>query len=228
MNRSGVLRAAGVLLVLSACDPVPPCGDFTFTGTKVDSPTENGIDMNVSFNFDPSRCGANCAGSVVAYVQMVRTVDLEDFNYIYPSSEKAGRATDDGWYIDRLENRIWGYYGRNNDGSFASTLDLGSDSEPAILFDAPRRAESEPWINIWWEAISVPVCLNTGATCANQLTGAYFWSWLVDAAGTVTGIPEGLPDKGMLGRFDAAVAQWNVQAPTLGKNSFPTFAWMTP
>jgi hypothetical protein len=228
MRVTTLVPAALLLATLSACEPVPPCGDLTFTGTEVDGSSSNGIDMNVSFDFDPAECGSNCTCNLVAYVQIVRTVDLEDFNYLYPSSEKADRATADGWYIDRLANRIWGYYGRNDDGSFASTLDPGSDTDPAILFDSPRRPESEPWLHIWWEAVSVPVCIDPDSACANRLAGAYFWSWIVDAAGVVTGIVKGTAWDPLPAAFDAAVAEWNVQAPTLGKNNFPAFTWMTP
>jgi hypothetical protein len=207
---------------------VPPCGDFTFTGATVDGATQNGVDMDVSFDFDPAECGSTCTCSLVAYIQIVRTVDLEDFTYIYPSSEKADRATADGWYIDRIANRIWGYYGRNDDGTFATTLDPGSDTDPATLFDSPRRGQSEPWLSIWWQAVSVPVCIDNGSTCANRLVGAYFWSWLVDEDGAVPGIINGVAWEPLPDAVDEAVAEWNIQAPTLGKNTFPAFTWMTP
>ena len=141
----------------SFCAKIPSCGIFTFTGSKVDTSSVNGLDMNLSFDFNPTAdCGSNCSCNTVAYIQIVRTVDMEDSTYIYPSAEKEGRANGNGWYIDRLEGKKWGYYGRNDDGTFASTLDPGSENDPAILFDAPSRGEAEPWIDIWWQAVSVP------------------------------------------------------------------------
>jgi hypothetical protein len=216
-----------VALLVPACTSLKRCGEFTFTGTKVDTSDQNGIDMNVSFDFNPADCGSPCTCNPVCYIQIVRTVDMETFTYIYPSSEKQDRATANGWYIDRLEGKKWGYYGRNDDGSFASTLDPGSETDPAILFDGPRR-QSEPWLNIWWEAVSVPVCIQSGSGCANKLLGYYFWSWLVDTAGTVTGIVNAVAWEPLEQETDAAVGRWNAQAPGLGKNTFPAFTRLAP
>jgi len=212
----------GLLAVLGCC-PIPPCGDFTFTGTKVDTSTSNGVNMNVSFDFNPHECGSKCTCDPVCYVQIVRTVDLEDGTYHYPSSEKSDRATDDGWYLDRLAGRIWGYYGRNDDGSFASHLDTGSEVDPAILYDSPRRPEAEPWLGIWWQAVSVPVCIDEDSDCENHLLGYYFWSWSVNDDGEVTGIIDTLAWEPLDTAFDEGVDEWNAQAPSLGKNTFPAF-----
>ena len=216
------------LLILSSCAPIPRCGDFTFTGDKVDNREVNGVDMNVSFDFNPETCGSNCTCNPVAYIQIVRTVDMESFAYIYPSEEKEDRATANGWYIDRLEGKIWGYYGRNNDGSFAANLEPGSETEPAILFDGPQRPEEEPWIQIWWQAVSVPACIQAGSGCENKLLGYYFWSWLVDNVGAVSDPVHAVAWKPLENEVDAAVGEWNIQAPGLGKNTFPAFARLAP
>lgn len=215
------------ILMMTACRPIEPCGEFTFTGEVQDTASANGVDMNLSFDFEPETCHSVCTCDLVCYVQMVRTVDWEDFTYIYPSTEKEDRATASGWYIDRLAGKIWGYYGRNNDGSFAGTLDPGSETDPAVLFDAPSRGEAEPWLEIWWQAVSVPVCIDKGSGCLNDLLGYYFWSWLVDDAGTVPGIIRGLAWKNLDDAFDDAVLEWNAQAPGLGKNPFPAFTRLT-
>ncbi len=205
------------------CTKIPSCGIFTFTGSKVDTSTVNGLDMNLSYDFNPADCGSNCSCNTVAYIQIVRTVDMEDSTYIYPSSEKEERANDNGWYIDRLEGKKWGYYGRNDDGSFASTLDPGSENDPAILFDAPSRGEAEPWIDIWWQAVSVPVCIQNGSGCENKLLGYYFWSWVVEPSGVVNDPIHAIAWEDHDGEVDLAVEKWNIQAPTLGKNTFPAF-----
>ena len=216
------------LLTLSSCASIPKCGDFTFTGDKVDTREVNGVDMNVSFDFNPETCGSNCTCNPVAYIQVVRTVDMESFAYIYPSEEKEDRATANGWYIDRLEGKIWGYYGRNDDGSFAATLEPGSETEPAILLDGPQRPEEEPWIQIWWQAVSVPACIQAGSGCENELLGYYFWSWLVDNVGAVSDPVHAVAWKPLEDEVDAAVGEWNIQAPGLGKNTFPAFSRLAP
>jgi hypothetical protein len=210
------------------CTPVPKCGDFTFTGTKVDTSSNNGLDMNLRFDFHPAACGAGCTCNLVCYVQIVRTVDMQTYVYVYPSAEKQGRANAEGWYIDRIEGRVWGFYGRNNDGSFAGTLIPGSDTSPTTLFDGPSRPEAEPWLQVWWQAVSVPVCIQAGSGCQNKLLGYYFWSWLVNDAGTVTGPVDAIAWRPLEDEFDTAVTGWNAQAPGLGKNAFPAFSRLVP
>lgn len=223
-----LLVMGAVILVLAGCNPVLACGDFTFTGTEVDTSSSNGIDMNVSFDFDPSVCSSTCYCDEVVYIQIVRTYDLSNATYLYPSTEKMNRATADGYYLDRLAGKIWGYYGRNDDGTFASSLTPGSNTSDAILFDSPRRPESEPWLGIWWQAVSVPVCIDTSSGCSNNLLGYYFWSWLVNDSGDVTGIVDWTATSPQADSVDDAVVEWNSQAPGLGKNTFPTFTDLTP
>lgn len=209
---------------ISDCKPLTGCGIFTFTGSKVDTATANGLDMNLSFDFNPADCGSGCTCDPVAYIQIVRTVDQENGTFIFPSSEKEERANPNGWYIDRLEGKIWGYYGRNDDGTFASTLDPGSDTENAVLFDAPSRSESEPWIDIWWQAVSVPVCIQEGSGCKDKLLGYYFWSWQVDPSGVTSDPIHMRAWESHDAEVNSAVEGWNAQAPGLGKNVFPSFS----
>jgi hypothetical protein len=216
-------------LALSSCRSIPRCGEFTFNGTAEDTAENNGIDMDLSFDFNPDSCGSACTCDPVCYIQIVRTVDMDTFTYIYPSSEKENRATEYGWYIDRIAGRMWGYYGRNDDGSFdARLLNTGSETDPAILYDAPNRPEEEPWIEIWWQAVSVPVCIEAGSGCEDNLLGYYFWSWLVDNAGAVSDPVDAVPWQPLEGQVDAAVGEWNAQAPGLGKNTFPAFSRLAP
>src|SRR2546430_2443122 len=131
------------LAALTSCgNPTLPCGNFAFNG----SPNGNrGIDATVTFNFSPASCKAPAASSTtMAYVQIVRIIDLSNGNYLAPNSDQQNRivtgradATLNGWAVDRLSERIWGYYGRNNDGTFASTLTPGNDSTAAVLRDSP-------------------------------------------------------------------------------------------
>lgn len=212
------------ILILSACEKIDPCGTFTFTGSAVDGSASNGIDMNVSFAFDPSVCGSSCAATKIAYVQIVRTYNFEDGTFSYISEEHQARAIESGWYVDRLTGRIWGYYGRNNDGTFNTNLQPGSNTTPAVLFDGPRRQDSMR--QIWWQAVSGAVSIDGGAnSCNNNFLGYYFWSWMVDAAGAVTDdyIIDGVAWEDQQLRMDEAVAAWNTQAPGLGHNLFPSF-----
>lgn len=216
-----------IFITLAACTKycTVPCGEFELHDRGVlDTATQNGWEMDLDFAFHPADCGVECTCNKVAFVQMVRSVDHGDGTYIYPTSEKEDRATSEGWYIDRLETRIWGYYGRYDDGSFASTVTVGSDTSTANLYDFPKRGEYEPWLGITWMAITVPVCIdNPTSSCNEHLLGYYEWVWLVDDAGTVPGTLHWVSPKGFKDDFDDAVAEWNAQAPGLGKNNFPAF-----
>jgi hypothetical protein len=181
--------------------------------------------MNVSFDFDPAACGSTCTTNTIAYVQMVRTYDLTDGTYSYISEEHEARAIAYGWYVDRLSGKQWGYYGRNDNGTFAGNLTPGNNTTNAVLFDAPSRPDTMR--NIWWQAVSAPVSIDGGAnSCNNNFLGYYYWSWFVDNAGTVTNqqIIKGVAWEDLHLVMDDAVAAWNAQAPGLGHNVFPAFA----
>jgi len=223
-------RLAQLLLLAVALPGViactQPCGEFELNDRGIrDTSTQNGWEMDLDFDFEPVACGEDCACNKVCFVQIVRSVDQEDGTYLYPSSEKADRATSAGFYLDRLAGRIWGYYGRNDDGSFAGTVTTGSDTTTANLYDFPKRGESEPWLDFIWMAITVPVCIdNPTSGCNNHLLGYYEWAWSVDDAGTVPWTIHFISPQGWKDDFDDAVAEWNAQAPSLGKNVFPAFS----
>ena len=216
-----------LVFLIASCENqcTKPCGVFDFHDNGVlDDATTNGWDMDLDFDFTPADCGIECACNLVCFVQIVRSVDQDDGSYIYPSTEKEDRATSSGFYLDRLAGKIWGYYGRNDNGSFASTIDVGSETTTANLIDFPKRGEAEPWLDFMWMAITVPVCIeNAGSSCNNKLLGFYEWGWIVDDRGTVPATFDWVSPKGFKDDFDDAVDEWNTQAPGLGKNTFPAF-----
>jgi hypothetical protein len=217
-----------LLVILSAWTRVPSCGLFTFTGTAVDTGDTKGVDMNLGFGFRPPNCGSNCTCNLVAYVQIVRTISVEDATYLYPSTEKQNRATADGWYVDRNQGKVWGYYGRKNDGTFdLTTLDSGTESKVATLFDKPWRYYDELGQGIRWQAVSAPVCLQSGSACQNKVLGYYFWSWTA-GVGTSVSILHEQAWRPLEEQVDAAVVKWNADAPGLGKNVFPAFTKLSP
>lgn len=223
----GKLAQLSILAALVTCSIscTKPCGEFDLNDRGIlDTASQNGWEMDVDFDFTPADCGEECSCTLTCFVQIVRSVDLEDGTYLYPSSEKEDRATATGFYLDRLAGKIWGYYGRNDDGSFAGSVTTGSDTSTANLYDFPKRGDSEPWLDFIWMAITVPVCIdNPDSTCNNHLLGYYEWAWSADAAGTVPWTIHFVSPKGWKDDFDDAIDQWNLQAPGLGKNTFPAF-----
>lgn len=218
-------RAAALiaLAVLPGCGtPTLPCGTFTFTG----QPQTSGISMKLDFAFTPATCGSACTCNQVVYVQIVRIIDRDTGDFLAPNADQANRtvtgrpqATLNGWAVDRLSGRDWGYYGRNNDGTFASTLTPGSDATIATLRDTP----SDWGDNTWFDAVSVPVCIQGGSGCANNLVGYYYWLFIVNPGGTVGDPFHEIGVDWNKDSFDAAVAEWNTDAGGLGKQAFPGF-----
>jgi len=218
-----------VASLLAACGPASqPCGAFSFTGSPH---ADQGVTVEVTFDFDPSTCSAPATtATTIAYVQIVRIIDFDTGAFLAPSSEQQNRIVTgqsqtslNGWAIDRIAGRIWGYYGRNNDGSFAGTITTGSNSTDAILRDVPAN-----WPNrTWFDAVSVPDCLvGTAGSCQDHLLGYYYWLFFVDSSG-VTGAPgHAIARQWHQDAVDLSVTEWNSDAAGLGKNAFPTLSRM--
>jgi hypothetical protein len=200
-----------------------PCGTFTFTG----SPNGNrGENINNSFAFSPAACSARCTCAQIAYVQIVRIIDRDTGNFLSPSTEQTDREvtgdpddTQNGWAVDRIDGRIWGYYARNNDGSFAGYLTPGSNSTSAVLGDGPSGWPD----NAWFDAVDVPICLDANASCSNNMLGYYYWLFIVEPGGTTKTPTDEIGVDWNRDALDKAVARWNATASGVHKNSFPAF-----
>jgi hypothetical protein len=144
-----------------------------------------------------------------------------------PFAEQANRmvtgdpdATQNGWAVDRLFGMAWGYYGRNDNGTFNTNITVGSNTATAILRDRPSGWPT----NTWFDAVSIPVCIDSGASCNNRLLGYYYWLFIVNPDGT-TGDPfDEIGVTWMQTAFNKAVVEWNNDAPGLGKHSFPAMS----
>lgn len=204
-----------------------PCGTFAFTGTPH---ANQGIDMTLRFDFDPAECGEPaCTCNTVAYIQIVRIIDIDTGAFLAPNSDQQNRIVTgrtkaglNGWAIDRLAGRNWGYYGRNNDGTFASTLTTGSNTTDAILRDRPSGWPN----NSTFDAVSVPVCIDASSPCVNELLGYYYWLFVVGRNGVTSDPFHKIAVDWHQDAVDESVIEWNNDAPGLGKNSFPAFTRM--
>ena len=218
--------AAVLSVILGGCGPATtPCGTFTFAGNSI---ANGGINCQVSFAFSTAACGAAaCNCGTIAYVQIVRIIDRDTGNYLQPFSEQANRMVTgnatvafNGWAVDRLAGRVWGYYGRNNDGTFAGTLTTGSNATAAVLRDTPSG-----WaVNNWFDAVSVPVCIDAKAGCVNRLLGYQYWLFVVQSDGSGSNPFSELGRDWHRDGFNLSVAEWNTDAPGLGKNTFPAMS----
>lgn len=207
-------------LLLNSCTQIVPCGTFVFAGDTFNT----GLDMSLQFSFNPADCGKPaCNTPKICFIQMVRTYDLEEQTYSYISEEHQARSIEYGWYVDRLTGKKWGYYGRNDNGSFAGNLTPGNNATPSVLFDRPQRPGAS---GIWWQAVSASVSIDAGASsCHNNYLGYYYWSWYANSDGSISNanIIKGVAWENLHTTMDAAVAAWNTQAPSISHNLFPAF-----
>lgn len=213
------------LFLIMNCGPsTVPCGTFTFIG----NPIANGLDVSVSFYFDPDSCGGTCTCDMVVYIQIARCYDFNTGNFLAPTTEYSnrmvlGRTPEclNGWMLDRLNGRIWGYYGRNNDGSFAGSLTPGDNANAAILLDTPSGWPDECMLDF----VTVPVCIDDAASCFNNLLGYYYWWFFIASGGSVSYI-DIIAVEWHRDAVDESVLEWNNDAPGLGKNVFPAMSPM--
>jgi hypothetical protein len=213
---------------VSACgSSTVPCGNFSFTGTPH---SNHGIDMTLDFAFDPAGCkAAATTATTVAYIQIVRIIDRDTGDFLAPSSEQQNRIVTgrtptslNGWAVDRIAGKVWGFYGRNNDATFAGTLTTGSSTSTATLRDSPGGWPN----NTWFDAVSVPECLVGATDCQDKLVGFYYWLFIVDAGGSVGNPTHLVAVDWHRDAVDQSVIEWNADAAGLGKNAFPALARM--
>jgi len=222
------LLLLGVALIgafLACGNPITQCGTFSFSGSPNGSRGEN---ISTTFNFSPAMCSANCSTNQIAYIQIVRIIDRDTGDFLAPTAQQQARivtgqpaATSNGWAVDRIDGRVWGYYGRNNDGTFASYLTPGSSTSPAILGDGPSGWPD----NSWFDAVDVPVCIDPQSSCVNNELGWYYWLFIVSPGGATSNPP--INEVGvdwMQTSVDLSVGMWNTTAPGVGKNVFPAFS----
>lgn len=236
-----ILACVSCLVTLSAASDTPtlPCGTFTFNGAEIDPDNDVGVGINaeVRFEFEPAICSAICTCDLVEYVQIVRIFSQEDKLFVGTDSEHADRIVPDqddemlsGWAVDRWPQKRWGYYGREAlDEDSKPVVDslllrTGSNERAAILRDGPRMRDHD-----WFEAVSVPVCVDAAASCNNRLLGYYYWSFEVGVGTVIEGPLDAVAETWVKAAFDLAVDEWNNKVagphdPPLMKEVFPAMS----
>src|SRR5262245_32939407 len=130
---SVLLAVPGMLVACGA--PSTPCGRFSLSH----SPRDQGIRVTVTFTVDSTACGGTpISTDRVVFIQMIRIQQMATGRFWGTgglagiNDEQDGRtvtgqadARFNGWAIDRDYGRRWGYYGRNDDGTYAATVTPG-------------------------------------------------------------------------------------------------------
>jgi|GEM_PF-5542529 len=187
--------------------PVPvPFGRWALAQTNTNGSAGSGYQSSVTITFDPDDRRVNC--TEIAFVQNVRVVDTGTNTSRDTRPNFANRRTATGWTIDRLDQRSFGWYGFNNDGTPSGTVTPGSAPTPhaaASMTDTPG-----------WDTPGVSFDFETCAICrtgtqVNQVYGCLTWGFAVDASLRLTSHPTA-ESLGPSAEFDAAIRRWNRQA----------------
>ena len=194
----------------TAATPTLPDSFEFYLNDEIDTPFENGVDMKLAFDYNTAPPG----NVRVGFIQIVRTVNLCDGRYIYPTVEKRRRATDQGWYLDRADGYKSGIYGQidmgDRRGYAESYASWGTKTDPAYMEDVPYRPENRPNLGIRWQAICVPVDINIDhRLCDNPKLGYYYWSWTVTEFGALKNIEHGIANSSVEEDVNDALIAWN-------------------
>jgi len=210
INAVGKLAlVAAFCFLFTACTPTYQCGTWVFTGT----PTGNAFPLSSAFTFNPSGCGQNCPESQDVMIQMTWAYDEATHQQLYASDQpQGGRSDADGWNIDRINGAAYGYYGLQNNGTFASYWNTpGGPGTANTLFDEPSGWPA----NTDFYAVDVAVCYGSG-TCNNKILGYYFWSYILDSSDTGQKFITAPAWQDLDTEFQSALTAWNNWAPTSG------------
>jgi len=189
-------------------------GDWVITQINSDAGTSGGpgyeSDVTITFK-TKNKCDCN----EIAFVQIVRHVwKNADDAWLARSPNKAGisRRSKDGWFVDKQEGGIYGWYAFYNDGKadapgypvLGHSL-LGKSPGDALHEDSPA------WnaINVQWEFEAVAICKK--GKDANKIYGSISWGFNVDSNGRLTSLPPTAHDTAT-NYFMPAVDAWNKQA----------------
>jgi hypothetical protein len=150
----------------------------------------------------------------IAFVQVARTTKGGTPYYI---EKQAGRATtaaqgEEGWFLDRVADRKYPHYGRDDTGAASATTRFGyrksaTDFQSAWMSDEPRynRAVGQ---TVTFTAIAYAL-----DTKGSAYLGGLRWGFEANAAGDVTKLPLSVFAMGApAGVQKAALEKWNEQA----------------
>jgi hypothetical protein len=163
---------------------------------------------------------------------MIRFTDQTDDHageHFQPSGDQEDRMIKgnanpafNGWAIDRVDDQVWAFYGRNNDGSFDDLahdptrgslwhIQIGSNTTNAVIRDAIHDERAKYRV----EVVTVPVCIDPNSSCNQKILGYFGYSFIRTENADFINPATAFTYKWMVDAFDLAVAEWNKQD---GKN----------
>lgn len=182
-----------------------------FGNWDIDQSVSNGsgagspYSSDVHIWFNPNKDSVNC--SEIAFVQAVKFVDSAGT----PQESRPNfrnRMAASGWELDRLDQRVYGWYGYNNDGTPSGTVVPGSAPSPeksAELTDTPGWSVG----NTVWDFETCAICKS--GFHQNNIYACLTWGFDVDADNKLTKHEPAHRDAPSAD-FTGAVGGWNTQA----------------
>lgn len=178
---------------------------------------------DVELVFTPSTSdGCNC--SEIAFVQTIKTVNDSGAN-VETNTNQLDRMTSGDWSVDRVPGKKYGWYGLNDNGTFASTVTPGNTTPTAAsIRDTPSWSKK----NTRWRFETCAIC-KSGADQDN-VYGCKTWGFDVDDTGQVSS-SSSADSTTPSSDWSSSIAAWNNQAKTQGSSNkqspnqatFPSF-----
>jgi hypothetical protein len=194
--------------------PVPQSEEFRVgkTGRRLsieqknkDAPTDPKAkaiyESDVSITFFADKKKDRC--SEIVFVQIARIV-TEDGKAVAPTQAALRtRATKSGWFVDRPENRKYGWYGYDNDGTPDDNLVQPGSTKPnyaaAALTDVPGAVSTKTAVKQEFE--TVVICKS--GDDENVILGCIRWGFDVDKNGKLKSHPRTVTEKPTPDFFEA-------------------------
>lgn len=187
---------------------IAPAASWSMTQNNTSGSTYESK-VSLTYRTEPED-GCDC--DQIAFIQAVQR--LEPNGDVYSKSHGTPRATETGWRIDRLQGKEYGWYGLNDNGTFAVTVTPGrtSTSTAAVMRDTP----SSNRLGQTWSFETCAVCYQ--GTDANKIYGCKTWGFKVDDEGSLTS-SQSTESTSPSVNWTASVSQWNQQANTQGDSN---------
>lgn len=176
-------------------------GTFTFVKEKIPA-TKNSSEVTLNFT---AKATLDC--TKILFIQIVRITDPSGV-HVYPGGpggRMAGRATPDGWSLDRYDDMTSPYYGTDNTGGDQDNNHNGRPGgDDSWMWDKPSGFHGYKF-----EFETCAIC--AGGTDIGKCYGCITWGFKVNDDGSITPSGEGNSDKPS-DNFQKAADKWNGQA----------------
>lgn len=176
-----------VLCCVGCGSSVKQCGRFEFTSSVDQNSTGVAGLFQLDFYHEPSKCASPCTCEKIWFIQILRPIDVNTGEIIQPHPAQQDRMVKDadpamnGWAVDRIERRKFGYYGMKDDGTLdaplksGESMEFGSSTSPARMHDTIARGQLWKGKTVLVQGITIAVCIDETSACKYHVLGMDHW-----------------------------------------------------